>query len=150
MISKSLLETEAVAAKTARALARLSPSTTATVIGLTGDLGTGKTSFTKALLRELGVKEQVTSPTFIIFRRYSLADLPFKNVFHFDFYRLEEEKELIPLGWQEIVSNSENLLLVEWPEKIASALPSVVPTIRFVHCGADTRSIVFKNFSYEI
>ncbi|MBQ4557947.1 MAG: tRNA (adenosine(37)-N6)-threonylcarbamoyltransferase complex ATPase subunit type 1 TsaE [Clostridia bacterium] len=85
------------------------------VILLSGDLGAGKTTFTKFLLKLLGVKEIVSSPTFTIFKNYYAKD---RVVYHFDLYRLEEESELVELNFFEIVNNmtSDQLILIEWPD----------------------------------
>jgi tRNA threonylcarbamoyladenosine biosynthesis protein TsaE len=82
------------------------------VIGLSGDLGAGKTTFVKAFTKTLNIKT-VKSPTFVISHRY-----PYKKafVYHMDFYRLEDKEQLAPLGLDEILS-SHNIVLIEWVEK---------------------------------
>ncbi len=95
----------------------------ATVVALQGDLGAGKTTLTQALAQALGVTETVVSPTFVIAKFYQLHDNAFENMVHMDAYRIESLDELIPLGWQKIVQQPNTLIVVEWPEKIADALP---------------------------
>lgn len=92
---------------------------------LSGDLGAGKTTLTQAVARELGVIEAVTSPTFVIERVYQLPDkAPFKRLVHIDAYRLESGRELLALGWDETLARSDDLILLEWPERVAEVLPN--------------------------
>ncbi len=107
----------------------------ATVIGLYGDLGAGKTAFTKKLAEVLGVKETVTSPTFVIEKIYTLdnkeTNKNFSNLIHIDAYRLEGSRELKQLGWDTIVSNSRNIIIVEWADKVEDILSSNTKRIYF-------------------
>ena len=117
----TLEEFEAEAAAFTRSL---SPGTGATLITLSGELGAGKTAFTKAAAHTLGVAETVSSPTFVLEKIYLLPPGQlFKRLIHIDAYRLEQGSELAPLGFNEFMQNSENLILLEWPEKVADALP---------------------------
>ncbi len=81
----------------------------AVVVGLHGDLGSGKTTFTQCVARELGVLETVTSPTFVIEKIYTLKNQAFDHLIHIDAYRLEKSEELLRLGWTEISANPKNL-----------------------------------------
>lgn len=95
----------------------------ATLIGLSGHLGAGKTAFVKAVAKELGVKEEVTSPTFVIMKVYdvrhrtNLAD--WERLVHIDAYRLEKPEEFDILKIDELMANPANLIMVEWPEQVA-------------------------------
>ncbi len=93
----------------------LSPGT---VIAFTGDLGAGKTAFTRGLARGLGISERVTSPTFTIVNEYEGGRLP---LFHFDMYRLESSEELFDIGWEDYLRRG-GVCAVEWSEKVADAL----------------------------
>ena len=84
-----------------------------------GDMGSGKTTFIKAICRELKVKEIVASPTFSIVNEYSSPDGP---VYHFDFYRLKDETEALDLGYEDYLFSG-NYCFIEWPEKIVNLLP---------------------------
>ena len=95
----------------------------ATVVGLYGDLGAGKTSFTQGLSKVLGVEDNIVSPTFVIEKIYELTNQRFTHLIHIDAYRLENSKELLNLGWEKIISNRDNLIVVEWPEKVADIMP---------------------------
>lgn len=89
-------------------------------------MGAGKTTIIKAICKELGVTEHVTSPTFSIVNEYLGQDRP---VYHFDFYRLKNEQEAYDLGYEEYFYSG-NYCFVEWPQKIISLLPSDAFTIQ--------------------
>jgi tRNA threonylcarbamoyladenosine biosynthesis protein TsaE len=121
-ISKNVEDTKQIAKEFST---KIKPNNNnATIVGLYGELGAGKTTFTQFFGKELGIKRKVNSPTFVIMKKYVLPkNLAFKHLFHLDAYRLKNEKELIYLGWKEIISNKENLVLIEWPEQIIKAIP---------------------------
>ncbi len=117
----------------------------ATVVGLYGDLGAGKTTFTQAIGKILKIKRKVSSPTFVILKKYMLPkDNVFKYFFHIDAYRLKNEKELAHLGWDEIIKNKENLIFVEWPEQIKKALPKKHYQIHIDHIKEGGRVFEIK------
>ena len=117
----------------------------ATVVGLSGDLGSGKTTFTKEVARILGIKDTITSPTFVILKRYQLKrGAPFKQLIHIDAYRLEGGKDMSVLGWNELLSEPGNLIFIEWPELVSSALPENMQTIHFTFVDETTRTIEWK------
>ena len=99
---------------------------TATVVGLYGNLGAGKTTFTQAVAKSLGIDETVVSPTFVIEKIYELTNQKFSHLIHIDAYRLESSSELVSIGWNEIISNPENLILIEWPERVSDVMPEHV------------------------
>lgn len=114
----------------------------ATVVGLKGDLGSGKTAFVKALAKELGISDIVLSPTFVIEKIYKLpAGKPFRHLIHIDAYRLESEHELLSIGWDEILAEPENLIVVEWPEKVKGLIPKNSMEIKFKFIDDKTREI---------
>lgn len=115
------------------------------VFGLSGDLGAGKTLFTKCVAELLGIDAHVTSPTFVIQKRYPIRreGFPYKTLIHIDAYRLESAHELEVLDWKELSSDPSNLILIEWPEKVAEALPQDAPIIRFSFVSEHVRSIEF-------
>lgn len=100
------------------------------VVALTGDLGAGKTTLTQQLAKYIGITEPVTSPTFGIMKSYELEEGPgggnptdFRHLVHIDAYRIEDISEAGPLRLQEVFADKKNLVVIEWPEKIAEILP---------------------------
>ena len=104
------------------------------VIGLQGDLGSGKTTFVQGFAKGLGVKQKVLSPTFVIMKRYGVLH-------HIDCYRLENSKELLDLGWDKIMSGPQSIVLLEWPERVKDILPPEIIMVRFKTIGQNKREI---------
>jgi tRNA threonylcarbamoyladenosine biosynthesis protein TsaE len=121
ILSNSLADTENIARDW---LAKLKPQEErAVVAGFYGDLGSGKTTFTQAVGRLLGLTEPMTSPTFVIEKLYALpAGQKFKQLVHIDAYRLESGAELAKLNWAQLAADPGNLILVEWADKVADIL----------------------------
>jgi tRNA threonylcarbamoyladenosine biosynthesis protein TsaE len=90
---------------------------TAEVVGLSGNLGSGKTTFTKYIGEILGVAETIQSPTFVLQKIYNTKHPVFKKIVHMDFYRIDNSEELKILKLEDLVSDPNNLVLIEWPEK---------------------------------
>ncbi len=123
MVDLTALETEA---KTF--VRSLTPARTATLVTLSGELGAGKTTFTQAVAKAVGIAEAVTSPTFVLEKIYELpAGQVFERLVHIDAYRLSGGEELSALGFSELMYDPGNLIVLEWPEKVADTLPT--PTI---------------------
>lgn len=144
---KTLEELEAEAA---RFVAGLIPKEDgATLVTLSGELGAGKTAFAKAVARVLGVEETVNSPTFVLEKIYSLDSArdenakAFSRLIHIDAYRLKAGGDLAPLGFDEIMKNADNLILLEWPKKVADALPVPDVKISFVVHTDGSRAISY-------
>ncbi len=126
----------------------------ALVVGLYGDLGSGKTAFTQVVAQILGIREIVTSPTFVIEKIYTIEkeiskEIPtgFTHLIHIDAYRLDRSEELISLGWKDITSNPTNLILIEWPERVADIMPANHMRISCTFVDETTRKIVFNEDS---
>jgi len=105
----------------------------AMIIGLSGNLGAGKTTFVRSFARSLGIRKRITSPTFLTLRRYALNSKNYKNFFHVDAYRIEKAKELSVLGFKEIIQNPANIVVIEWVNKIGRVLPKKIIRIEFRH-----------------
>jgi len=118
----------------------------AVVFGLSGELGGGKTTFLQGFAKALRIKEKVLSPTFILMNRFEIPKPGFSNFFHIDCYRIDKEEEIEKLGFEEIVSNEENIVAVEWADKIPSLLPEDAIKIEFNIADKNTREIVINNF----
>ncbi len=116
----------------------------ATVVGVYGQLGAGKTAFTQAVAKLLGVKRKVNSPTFVIIKKYPIKSKQHKFLFHIDAYRLKNAQEIIKLGWEEIISNPEHLVFIEWPEQVIKAMPKKHHRILISHSKEGHRSFKIK------
>jgi tRNA threonylcarbamoyladenosine biosynthesis protein TsaE len=117
-------------------------NTGATVVALSGELGSGKTTLTKEIGRLLGIPGVMASPTFVIMKKYNLVGgkYSWKNLIHIDAYRLESSQELLKLGWQELRENKDNLIIVEWPEKVPECLTGAISQIILGHKGDEART----------
>jgi tRNA threonylcarbamoyladenosine biosynthesis protein TsaE len=113
----------------------------ATVVGLYGDLGAGKTTFTQAVAEALGVKETVVSPTFVIEKIYKLAGQKFRHLIHIDAYRLRGGEELKGIGWDEIVRDPGNVIMIEWADRVEDILPKNIIKISFRYVDENRREI---------
>lgn len=129
----SAAETEALGERLATRL------TGGEVIAYTGDLGAGKTAFTRGLARGLGITDRVTSPTFTIVNEYEGGRLP---LFHFDMYRLSSSDELYDIGWEDYLVRG-GVCAVEWSEIVSDALEEneLIRVDIKNECGNDDRTI---------
>lgn len=116
----------------------------AAVLTLTGDLGSGKTTFVQGVARYFGVEDRVTSPTFVIEKVYELPRGPFKHLIHIDAYRLESAHELEVLGWHEMAAEPTNLILVEWPERVPGIFSKGAMRLLFTFIDENTRKVELK------
>ncbi len=149
MISKDIKDTEAFAKAFLEELLGSLARGGALVVGLSGEQGAGKTAFTQAVAKALGIKMKVNSPTFVIMKKYPIKNnkhkQPFKFLFHLDAYRLKNERELLHLGWEEIISNKEHLVFIEWPENVAKAMPKHSRSIKISHIKEGQRMLKIKS-----
>ena len=102
----------------------------AIVIGLSGNLGGGKTTFLQGFARGLGIGEKILSPTFVILKRFTVKKTS-KNFYHFDCYRTNKPEEILDLDFKKIISDVKNIVAIEWPEKINKFLPEGTILIYF-------------------
>ena len=119
----------------------------AIVLGLIGDLGGGKTTFLKGFAKGLGIKQRINSPTFVIIKKYKIFNLKFSiyNYFyHIDCYRIKKPKEIFNLGFKEIISEPENIVAVEWADKISKILPKGTFILNFKFIDLKTREITIQ------
>ena len=129
-ISRSPAETESVGEMLGSRLR------SGTVVAYLGDLGMGKTAFTRGLARGLGAKEQVTSPTYTIVNEYLSGRMP---LFHFDMYRLASSDDLWDIGWEDYLERG-GVCAVEWSENVRDAMEDAV-TVCIQKLGEDSRKI---------
>lgn len=118
-----------------------------TVIALSGDLGSGKTTFTKGMAKELGIKNTVSSPTFVLIKEYDVEiknkKSNIKKFIHIDSYRLKSYKDAIGIGINDYF-NKEFITVIEWPEKIKEILPADVMLIKFQYLDKEKRKITVR------
>ena len=124
-------------------LLKLTVQDHARLICLSGDLGAGKTAFVKSIAKALGITEHITSPTFVIQKTYEPTHGDWKHLVHIDAYRLELADELAKLDWQKTLSDKGNLIMLEWPERVADVLPEDATTLNFKFVDDTTREITF-------
>ena len=137
-ITNSPEETENVGEQLAQ---RLTPGT---VIAYLGDLGAGKTAFTRGLARGLGCRELVTSPTYTIVNEYLGGRLP---LFHFDMYRLRSADDLWDIGWEDYLERG-GVCAVEWSENVADAMEEPI-TVTIEKLGENQRKITIEGGSED-
>jgi tRNA threonylcarbamoyladenosine biosynthesis protein TsaE len=143
IISKNTEDTEKIAKDFIKNIKSYNKS--ATLIALSGELGAGKTTFTQALGKHLGIKNKINSPTFVIMKKYALKSNEHDFLFHLDAYRLKNEKELEKLGWAEIIANPKNLIFIEWPENVKKAIPKKHISIKISHIKEGERKFEIKH-----
>ena len=113
--------------------------TPGTVIAFLGDLGAGKTAFTRGLARGLGIRDSVTSPTYTIVNEYLSGRLP---LFHFDMYRLHSAEDLFDIGWEDYLERG-GVCAVEWSENVAEAMEGAL-TVRIERLSDTSRRITME------
>ncbi|KND46868.1 MAG: tRNA threonylcarbamoyl adenosine modification protein YjeE [Parcubacteria bacterium C7867-004] len=118
----------------------------ATLVTFSGELGAGKTTFVQAIARFLGVLDPVTSPTFVLAKTYLLPEgNSFERLVHLDAYRLTEENGLATTGFQDLITDPSNLILLEWPEMVKDELPQADVAISLEVRTDGTRHISYAH-----
>ncbi|MDD3498370.1 MAG: tRNA (adenosine(37)-N6)-threonylcarbamoyltransferase complex ATPase subunit type 1 TsaE [Candidatus Moranbacteria bacterium] len=123
----------------------------AAIICLEGDLGSGKTTFSQGILKGLGARKPYTSPTFIIMKHYKrenknsdnnhIQNYKVENIYHLDAYRIGSSKDIMDLGWEEIIKDKNAVIILEWPEKVKDIIPSESLEIKFQWVDESRRKI---------
>lgn len=131
IVTKSAKETEKLGEKLANTLKD------GGVVCLYGELGSGKTTFTRGFVKGLNSKSRVMSPTFILIREYEGS----RKIYHLDLYRLGKLEDIKSLGLEEIFGNSKNIVIIEWPEIIKEILPKKRTEIYFKYLSENERKI---------
>jgi tRNA threonylcarbamoyladenosine biosynthesis protein TsaE len=171
ILSKSLEDTSHIAREWLGSLEKKEDE--ALVVGLSGNLGSGKTAFVKAVATALGITESVTSPTFVIEKIYTIksnggsdpisssgsnppfepqgiysgatsSGFPWSRLVHIDAYRLESARELEVLNFEELVEDPNNLILIEWPKNVKEILPEGALTIKCEFVSETEREYEFE------
>lgn len=128
------------------------------VLGLQGDLGGGKTTFSQGFARGLRIKERVLSPTFVIFKKFKIPGprerglsnnigqraSSFRYFYHIDCYRIQKPKEILDLGFKRVISAPQNIVVIEWADRILKILPRNIILITFEFNNKNKRKITVK------
>jgi len=117
------------------------------IIALYGDLGSGKTTFVQGLAKGLGIKKRIISPTFVLVREHRIMNQESRimNLYHIDLYRIENVSEIKNLGLEEIMNDRNNIVAIEWAEKMGSLLPKKRLDIRFKYMDENKREIFIES-----
>ena len=111
------------------------------IIGLIGELGSGKTTFVKGLARGLGIKEPITSPTFVMLKEHRIPKANQPILVHVDAYRIESLGDIKSVGIEDYLNRDDVILVIEWAEKIKKILPKDTLEINFKHKSEKEREI---------
>ena len=140
-VARTLVDTKKFAEQVVHELQKVAwIADRAVVVGLSGDLGVGKTAFVQCVAEVLGVTDTVTSPTFVLRSDYDTADTTFKHLIHIDAYRLETIAELDTIGWDTILATPHTLIMVEWINAITDRIP---PNTFFITLSVQGEERVF-------
>ncbi len=139
--SQNVTETQHISAELAATILNQHPGHHATVIALEGELGAGKTTFAQSFAKALGIQEKVKSPTFLLMKTYPLTSANYRMLCHIDCYRVNDYRELLPLGIEQIMADPSVIVLIEWPERIARIVPPEHLTIHIDHVSKTERTI---------
>ena len=129
--SNSTEETQELAKKLAKHI------TKGTIISLVGDLGTGKTTFTKGFAKQLGIKDHVTSPTFKLVSEYHTTNY---KLYHIDAYRMDGPIDFLNIGGGEYLTSKNNVTIIEWGDLLKDLLPSKTITVNFTRISIPKES----------
>ncbi len=112
------------------------------ILALNGDLGSGKTTFTKSLAMQLGINKPITSPTFVIQKAYNIKNHKiFNKLVHIDAYRLDKAEDTEVLNLRDTLNTKGNLVVIEWADNIKEALPKNTININFKYIDDSTRKV---------
>jgi tRNA threonylcarbamoyladenosine biosynthesis protein TsaE len=153
-ITKSSIETQKLGKMLSRELKN------GGIIAIEGELGSGKTTFTQGFLKGLKIKGPYTSPTFLVIKNYKkkipnpksqylnkskITNPKIQNIYHVDTYRVNS-KDILNLGWEEIAADKNNIIIVEWADRIKKIIPTGALWIKFKWINNNTREIkIYEN-----
>ena len=144
--SKSEKETQKIAVKLALKIIK---NKGPVVITLEGELGAGKTTFVKGFAKALGIKAKVKSPTFVLMKKYplklaSLHAYQLASLYHLDCYRVRDHRDLTTLDLKSLFKSPDNIVLIEWPERVSKILPKKLIRVHIDHIDNNKRKITIK------
>ena len=147
-ITTSYEETQKLGKNFAKGFLESDLRKTAVVLGLSGNLGSGKTTFIQGFAKGLGIKEKILSPTFVIMKKFKIPQRTTHHslqttryFYHIDCYRIKNAKDILELGFKEIIINPENIVAIEWPEHVKKILPKKAIKINFKFIDENKREI---------
>lgn len=140
-VTNDFRETQKLGEKFAKDIVKRHP-TGAVLIALRGELGSGKTTFVQGLAKGFRIKRRIISPTFLIVRSYKLG---VRSFYHIDLYRIKSDNDIEGLGLEEIIKDPQNIVAIEWAEKMGRLLPRKRWEIRFEYAGEDKRRVTIKS-----
>ncbi len=140
IISKSSEETQKIGERLARICSG------GEIIGLVGDLGGGKTTFVQGMAKGLGIKRQITSPSFVLLKKYPISNLKSQvsNLYHIDLYRIDTPNDVYSFGFEEVLEDKKGICVIEWAEKVMGLLPKERLIIEFDFISENERKLIFK------
>ena len=138
-VSKSPKETQKIAADLAHKIIKIKKGV---IIALEGELGAGKTTFIQGFAKALGIESKIKSPTFVLMKKYSIKNGI--NLYHLDCYRVSDEKDLKIPEINEIITESCDIVLIEWAERVQKILPKKHLTVHIDHISEKERKITIK------
>jgi len=141
MKTKSAFQTKKTGTALAHQILKGKSQQKAITIALQGDLGGGKTTFVQGFAKGLGIKQKIISPTFVIMKRFVINNSQFKNLYHFDCYRIKDAKEMTALDFKEIINNPQNIVMIEWADRIKRIIPKHATWINFDFVDEKKRKI---------
>jgi tRNA threonylcarbamoyladenosine biosynthesis protein TsaE len=143
-ISHSTLETKRIGEILAKKISKKVSKEKALILALEGELGSGKTTFLQGFAKGLGIKEKILSPTFIILKKFEIRNSKFETFYHIDCYRIKKPKEILDLGFKEIIKNPKNLVAIEWADRIRQIIPKGALWLKFKVINRTQREIMLK------
>jgi tRNA threonylcarbamoyladenosine biosynthesis protein TsaE len=143
-LTTSSSQTKKLGENLAKEILKTKSKKKAVIVGLEGELGSGKTTFLQGFAKGLGIKEKILSPTFIIMKRFRIKVSSFKNFYHIDCYRISKPKEILNLGFKKIISNPKNIIAIEWADQIKEILPKNTLILKFKFIEKTKRKIKYR------
>lgn len=145
IITKDPGQTRKFGEKTAKKIIQKLPNKItkngAVILGLSGELGSGKTTFMQGFAKGLGIKEKILSPTFVILKHFKIKNINFFDFYHIDCYRVNKPEDILQIDFESIVKNPKNIVAIEWPEKVKKYLPKEIIEVKFKAADFESREI---------
>jgi tRNA threonylcarbamoyladenosine biosynthesis protein TsaE len=149
-LTNSPAQTQKVGRELAKRILKDGRKDGAVVLALLGDLGGGKTTFLQGFAKGLGLTDKILSPTFVIMKKFKIQSTKsernswFKNFYHFDCYRLKDSKDILELSSKKELFLPENIVAIEWAERVKDVLPAQTIQIEFKFVDNKKRKIIIS------